>query len=92
MVEEDPGMKVSRLNLGAAAGKVDLKRLAVLRTGSNFDRPYPGQTAQASLKASTTGATGGFVPATQNLYNVGGLLVRDIVANWAQWRDGVPPP
>jgi purine nucleoside permease len=44
------------------------------------------------LKASTTGATGGFVPATQNLYNVGGLLVRDIVANWSQWRDGVPPP
>jgi purine nucleoside permease len=75
----------------AAAGKVDLKRLAVLRTGSNFDRPHPGQTAYASLMASTTGGSGGFMPATQNLYNVGGLLVKDIVANWAQWREGVPP-
>jgi len=79
------------LERAAAAGKVDLKRLAVLRTGSNFDRPYPGQSAQASLLASTTGATGGFVPATRNLEIVGGLLVRDIVARWPLWKDGVPP-
>ena len=90
--QQEDNATQNALARAAAAGKVDLKRLAVLRTGSNFDRPYPGQSAQASLKASTTGATGGFVPATQNLYNVGGLLVRDIVANWAQWRDGVPPP
>lgn len=80
------------LERAAAAGKLDLKRLAVLRTGSNFDRPKPGQSAHASLIASTTGATGGFVPATQNLAIVGGLLVKDIVANWAQWRTGVPAP
>jgi len=78
------------LERAAAAGRADLKRLAVLRTASNFDRPYPGQTAHASLIASTTGATGGFVPATQNLAIVGGILVRDIVARWDQWKDGVP--
>jgi len=80
------------LERAAAAGKVDLKRLAVLRTGSNFDRPYPGQSAHASLLASTTGATGGFVPATQNLAIVGGIVVRDIVARWPLWREGVPAP
>ncbi len=80
------------LERAAAAGKVDLKRLAVLRTGSNFDRPHPGQSAHASLLASTTGGTGGFMPATQNLAIVGGMVVRDIVANWAQWREGVPAP
>jgi purine nucleoside permease len=79
------------LERAAAAGKVDLKRLAVLRTASNFDRPYPGQSAHASLIASTTGATGGFVPATQNLAAVAGIVVRDIVLHWAQWREGVPP-
>jgi purine nucleoside permease len=78
------------LERAAAAGKVDLKRLAVLRTGSNFDRPYPGQSAHASLLASTTGATGGFVPATRNLAIVGGIVVRDIVARWPLWREGVP--
>jgi purine nucleoside permease len=80
------------LERAAAVGKVDLKRLAVLRTGSNFDRPYPGQSAHASLLASTTGATGGFVPATQNLAIVGGIVVRDIVARWPLWREGVPAP
>jgi purine nucleoside permease len=80
------------LERAAAAGKVDLKRFAVLRTGSNFDRPHPGQSAHASLLASTTGGTGGFVPATHNLAIVGGAVVRDIVANWAQWREGVPAP
>jgi purine nucleoside permease len=44
------------------------------------------------LLASTTGATGGFVPATQNLAAVAGIVVRDIVAHWPQWREGVPPP
>ena len=74
----------------AAAGRLDLKRLAVLRTASNFDRPHPGQTAQASLAASTSGGSGGFMPATHNLTRVGGVLVRDILARWTLWRDGVP--
>ena len=90
--QQEDNATYNALERAAAAGKVDLKRLAVLRTGSNFDRPYPGQTAHASLIASTTGATGGFVPATQNLPAVAGIVVRDIVANWAQWREGVPPP
>ena len=88
--QQEDNATQNALARAAAAGKVDAKRLAVLRTGSNFDRPYPGQSAQASLKASTSGATGGFVPATQNLYLAGSPLVRDIVANWAQWREGVP--
>lgn len=88
--QQEDNATYNALARAAAAGKVDVKRLAVLRTGSNFDRPYPGQSAQASLKASTSGATGGFVPATQNLYIAGSPLVRDIVVNWAQWRTGVP--
>ena len=80
------------LERAAAAGKVDLKRLAVLRAGSNFDRPHPGQTAHQSLTASSTGGTGGFVPALQNLQIVGGLLITDIVQHWPQWREGVPAP
>ncbi|MBC7993479.1 MAG: purine nucleoside permease [Rhizobacter sp.] len=90
--QQEDNATYNALERAAAAGKVDLKRLGVLRTGSNFDRPYPGQTAHASLLASTTGATGGFVPATLNLPAVAGIVVRDIVAHWAQWRERVPPP
>jgi len=90
--QQEDNATYNALARAAAAGCVDLKRLAVLRTGSNFDRPHPGQSAHASLMASTTGATGGFVPATNNLYRAGAPLVNDIVANWPAWREGVPPP
>jgi purine nucleoside permease len=89
--QQEDNATYNALARAGAAGRIDPKRLAVLRTGSNFDRPYPGQSAQASLLASTTGGSGGFVPATTNLYRVGGLLVADIVGNWSAWRDGVPP-
>ena len=90
--QQEDNATYNALERAAAAGKVNLKRLAVLRTGSNFDRPHPGQSAHASLLASTTGASGGFMPATQNLYKVGGVLVNDIVQHWPQWREGVPAP
>ena len=90
--QQEDNATYNALARAAAAGRVDLKRLAVLRTASNFDRPHSGQSAYASLMASTAGTPGGFVPATQNLYVVGGLLVTDIVAHWDQWRVGVPAP
>jgi purine nucleoside permease len=90
--QQEDNATYNALARAAAAGKVDLKRLAVLRTGANFDRPHPGQTAAASLISGAKGGAGAFLPATHNLALVGGPLVRDIVANWAQWKDGVPAP
>ncbi len=90
--QQEDNATYNALARAAASGRVDIKRLAVLRTASNFDRPYPGQTAYASLMASTNGGSGGFGTATANLYNVGGLLVQDIVARWPQWQAGVPAP
>ncbi|MET0350662.1 MAG: purine nucleoside permease [Rhizobacter sp.] len=90
--QQEDNATYNALARAARAGRLDLKRLAVLRTASNFDRPHPGQSAAASLAASTSGASGGFVPATNNLARVGGVLVRDIVARWSEWKDGVPTP
>ncbi|URI09987.1 purine nucleoside permease [Aquincola tertiaricarbonis] len=90
--QQEDNATYNALERAAAAGKVNLKRLAVLRAGSNFDRPHPGQSAHQSLTASSTGGTGGFVPALQNLQIVGGALVQDIVRHWPQWREGVPQP
>lgn len=90
--QQEDNATYNALSRVAAAGKVDLKRLAVLRTASNFDRPYPGQSAYASLMASTNGGSGGFGPATENLYRVGSLLVNDIVSQWAMWQNGAPRP
>ena len=75
---------LARLN---AAGRVDFSRVMVLRTASNFDQPYPGQTAIASLGTSS----GGFIPSINNAYIVGSWVTDYILANWGNWQNGVPP-
>ncbi|HEY3595066.1 MAG TPA: hypothetical protein VGL13_14375, partial [Polyangiaceae bacterium] len=77
------------LKRGSLAGRVAVQRLAVLRSGSDFDRPYDGQTSEDCLL--NYGTQGGFLPAISNLYKAGGPLVADIVAHWSEWQNGVPP-
>ena len=84
--QQEDNATYEALKRGAAAGRLDLARVAVLRTGANFDRPHPGQSAQESLNAQS----GGFPLSTANLYRAAWPLVADIVARWPQWRDGVP--
>ena len=84
--QQEDNATFEALKRGAAAGRLDLARVAVLRTGANFDRPHPGQTAVDSLNA----ASGGFPLSTANLYRAAWPLVSDIVARWPQWRDGTP--
>jgi purine nucleoside permease len=74
------------LKRGGAAGLVDLRRVADLRVGANFDRPYPGETADTSLHSSS----GGFPIACENIFRAGSPVVLDIVAHWDQWEAGVP--
>jgi len=73
---------------GAAQHLVDLRRVAVLRTGSDFDRPYPGQTAADNLLNYQ--AQGGFTIALQNLFIAGNPLVQAIAGHWSTWQRGVP--
>jgi len=84
--QQEDNATYEALRRGAAAGRLDLHRVAVLRTGANFDRPHSGQTPQESLNAQS----GGFPIATANLYRAAWPLVAEIVARWPQWRDGVP--
>jgi purine nucleoside permease len=84
--QQEDNATYESLRRGAAARRLDLRRVAVLRTGANFDRPHPGQTARESLSA----ASGGFPIATANLYKAAWPLVAEIVAHWPAWRAGVP--
>ena len=84
--QQEDNATYEALRRGAAAGRLDLHRVAVLRTGANFDRPHPGQTAQESLNVQS----GGFPISTANLYQAAWPVVSDIVTRWPQWREGVP--
>jgi purine nucleoside permease len=85
--QQEDNATYEALKRGASAGRLDIERVAVLRTGSNFDRPYPGQNAYDSLVNSISG---GFVPATQNLFYASQPLLAAITDDWGTWKDGVP--
>ncbi|MGI4942441.1 MAG: purine-nucleoside phosphorylase [Janthinobacterium lividum] len=76
------------LRRGAAAGLVDVRRVAVLRSASDFNQAPPGGNDADNL--INYQAEGGFMPALTNLYRVGNPLVQEIVHHWPAWRNGVP--
>lgn len=71
------------------SGLIDLQRVAVLRSGSDFDRPYPGQSVLSSLQAQGD-LNGAMHAATENLVRAGMPLVGAIQTHWDEWQSGVP--
>lgn len=86
--QQEDNATYEALSRAAATHRVDLNRVAVLRAGSDFDRPYAGQTSVDNLL--NYASQGGFAIAIDNLYLAGNPLVQDIVTHWGEWRDGVP--
>ncbi len=84
--QQEDNATLTALRRGADAGLLDFRRVAVLRTASNFDREAPGQSAAESLAAKS----GGYLPAVANAYRVGGALAHAIVADWDAWSHGPP--
>jgi purine nucleoside permease len=89
MSADEEGGIFTALQRLEAAGRVNMRRVMVLRVATDIDRQYPGQTAGESL-AESLSSTFGFV-GLENIYRVGSPVVREIVANWDRWQDGPPP-
>ena len=75
---EDTGTMQS-LTLLAKAGRVDLKRVLVLRTASNFDMPPPGVTAAENLARMKLGSYSAYLPALEAAWRVGNVVVQELV-------------
>jgi purine nucleoside permease len=86
---EDTGTMQS-LTWLARAHKVDLDRVLVLRTASNFDVPKRGQTAAESLSQTKLARYTAFLPSLDTAYRVGRVVVDDIVSHWSERRDHLP--
>ena len=84
---EDTGVLQS-LTFLAKAGRVDVNRVMVLRTGSNFDH-LPGITAAESLAQKLKKYTA-YLPALESAWRVGSVVVRNLVDNWSQYRNKLP--
>lgn len=86
--QQEDNATYEALKRAASVHRVDLNRVAVLRAGSDFDRPYDGQTSADNLLNYSS--QGGFTIAIENLFRTGNPLVQDIVTHWGEWREGVP--
>lgn len=73
---------------GALNNLTDFSRIIVLRTASDFDRPYAGEPDTVNLFYANQG---GFAPAVRNIYLAGVKVVEGILEGWEEtFRDGVP--
>jgi len=86
---EDTGVLTSLWFL-SRSGKIDLKRVLVLRTASNYTMQHPGITAAQSLAGETKEHFSAYVPALESAYGVGSRVVRELVAGWEEYADHMP--
>jgi len=86
---EDTGTLQS-LTFLAQAGRVDLSRILVLRTVSNYDREPPGTNAADSLKSMVGGNYSAYLPALEAAQVVGDKVARELITHWAEYESKIP--
>lgn len=83
---EDNGTATALMRLNRA-GRVDSDRLLVLRTASNYSTPPPGESASWHISAPYV--LGGR-PAMESAYQVGSIVLEEILDNWSDYKDTIP--
>lgn len=83
---EDSGT-LTALHRLARTGLVDVDRVLVLRTASNFTMQPPGKSA---IWSKTTPYPDRGRPALESAFLVGNTVVQALLANWPEYRDRLP--
>jgi purine nucleoside permease len=69
---------------------VDINRVLVLRTASNYDQQRNGVTAAESLGETKIRQYSAYMPSLEAAYRVGHVVVDELVAKWSETRDKLP--
>ena len=86
---EDSGTMQSLTFLGHA-GRVDARRVLILRAVSNFDQQRDGVSAAESIAETKIRTYSAYLPALDSAYAVGHVVVDRIVSDWSVMRDQLP--
>jgi purine nucleoside permease len=88
---EDSGILQS-LSFLAQTKRVQLDRVLVLRTGSNYTVPAINETAAQLLEseASEDDALSAYIPSLEAAYKVGSPVVNELSTHWGKYRDHIP--
>ena len=76
--EQEDTATLGALLRGAASKVLDFSRIIIMRTGSDFDRPFAGQAVTSNLFY----AKQGYAPGLENIYLAGVKVVQGIVGGW----------
>jgi len=87
--QQEDNATLNALTRAAGSGLIDMRRVAVLRSGADFDRPYPHQDVFDSIHAQRA-LRGAVRVATDNLVRTAMPLIEEIAGHWDQWAAGVP--
>jgi purine nucleoside permease len=86
---EDSGI-LQALTFVARTGRVDAKRVLVLRTASDYDQPPPGVTAAEELRSNATNGYVGYRASLESAWRVGNTVVTELIDNWPKYRVQIP--
>lgn len=86
---EDAGIALALDKLGQA-GRVDPRRLLMLRTASNYVVPRPGITVEQSLGTHKPEGVCGLLPSLENAWLCGSRVLEAILDGWGEYRDRLP--
>ena len=81
---EDQGI-LDVLDAHAASGRIDRRRVLVLRTASNYSRQPQGEPAFPRILHHEGGKA-----AFEATFRVGGVVVRELTAHWERYADALP--
>ncbi|KAG6832583.1 hypothetical protein H0H87_001239 [Tephrocybe sp. NHM501043] len=86
--QQEDNATLESLMRGAMFGLVDFSRIIIMRTASDFDREFPGQTSAENL----FGDPGGFEPSILNIHLAGVRVIDGILSDWkTKFEEGVKP-
>ncbi len=77
---------IGTLTRMAAKGFVDLNRVMLLRTASNYCMPPPGMKVSDTIGDESLGTN----PSLEAAYRVGSAVAHELLNNWPQYEDKVP--
>lgn len=79
MTAQEDNATLEAMVRAAKRKAIDFARIIVMRTASDFDRPYEGESVEDNLFYANQG---GFEPAIQNIYIAGTPVVKGILSGW----------
>lgn len=85
---EDTGVMQAMTYLDGI-GRADRDRVLVLRAGSNYTQPPPGEDAASYLLRENEGYAG-LEAAVESLYIVGSKVIDELLGNWGSYENGLP--